>query len=203
MCNKKEMSKLDATPPFANRFLNTNWAVGLTYKIVYIHFFVFWHMQLYMSWYIISFLALSLLLNILYFSSTLVLTSSIDVVFVLSIKVPLTWIFDLDRWLWIFKVKLYVGNGRPDCHGTNKRDGSRYDALMWNTKEMSQQDAVLIGVLSTFTFDLKFSRSNSISGMGGPIVMELKQRESVGCPDVKDNHYVTLRQRLLLGTGVT
>ena len=129
MCNKKEMSKLDATPPFANRFLNTNWAVGLTYWIVYIHFFVFWHMQLYMSWYIISFLALSLLLNILYFSSTLVLTSSIDVVFVLSIKIPLTWIFDLDRWPWIFKVKLYVGNGRPDCHGTNK--GTGVDMMPW------------------------------------------------------------------------
>ena len=41
--------------PFGNRFLNTSWAVGLTYWIVYLHFFVFWHMQLYMSWYIISF----------------------------------------------------------------------------------------------------------------------------------------------------
>ena len=46
-------------------------------------------MQLYMSWYIISFLALSLLLKYsLFFSSTPVLTSSIDVVFVLSILCP-------------------------------------------------------------------------------------------------------------------
>ena len=42
-----------------------------------------------------------------------------------------------------------------------------------------------------------------MSGMGGPIVMEQKGQESIGCPDVKHNHYVTLRQRILLGTGVT
>ena len=47
--------------PFGNRFLNTSWAVGLTYRIVYLHF-LYWHMQLNMSWYII-FLALSLLLK--------------------------------------------------------------------------------------------------------------------------------------------
>ena len=46
---------LHVGPPFGNRFLNTSWAVGLTYWIVYLHFFVFWHMQLYMSWYILSF----------------------------------------------------------------------------------------------------------------------------------------------------
>ena len=68
---------------------------------------------------------------------------------------------------------------------------------------MSQQDAALTGVLLTFAFDLEFSRSNCISGMGGPIIMERKRRESIGCPDVKDNHYVTSRQRKLLGIGVT
>ena len=49
-------------------------------------FFVFWHMQLYIcldTWY--HFLALSLLLEYFFFSSTPVLTSSIEVVFVLSI----------------------------------------------------------------------------------------------------------------------
>ena len=46
---------LHVGPPFGNRFLNTSWAIGLTYWIVYLHFFVFWHMQLYMCWYIISF----------------------------------------------------------------------------------------------------------------------------------------------------
>ena len=55
---------LHVGPPFGNQILNTSWAVGLTYWIVYLHFFfVFWHMQLYMSWYIISLLALSLLLK--------------------------------------------------------------------------------------------------------------------------------------------
>ena len=66
---------LHVGPSFGNRFWNTSWAVGLTYWIVYHNIFVFWHMQLYMSWYMISF-----------FASTRVLTSSIDVVFVLSIK---------------------------------------------------------------------------------------------------------------------
>ena len=74
-------------------------------------------------------------------------------------------------------------------------DGGRYDALMWNTTEMSQQDAALTGVLLTFAFDLEFSRSNCISGMGGPIVMEWKGWESIGCLDV------TSRQMKLLGTG--
>ena len=45
---------LHVGPPFGNRFLNTSWAVSLTYWIVYLHVSVFWHMQLYMSWYIIS-----------------------------------------------------------------------------------------------------------------------------------------------------
>ena len=39
------------------------------------YFFVFWHMQLYMSWYIISFFGFTFL-NIFIFSSTLVLTFS-------------------------------------------------------------------------------------------------------------------------------
>ena len=64
---------------FGNRFLKTSLVV------VYLHIFVFWHTQLYMSWYIISFLALTLLLKYsLFFSSTPVLTFSIDIVFVLS-----------------------------------------------------------------------------------------------------------------------
>ena len=46
---------LHVGPPFGNRFLNTSWAVGLTYWIVYLHCVAFWHMQIYMSWHIISF----------------------------------------------------------------------------------------------------------------------------------------------------
>ena len=30
---------LHVGPPFGNRFLNTNWAVGLTYWVVYLHFY--------------------------------------------------------------------------------------------------------------------------------------------------------------------
>ena len=56
---------------------------------------------------------------------------------------------------------------------------------MWNTKEMSQLDAALTGVPLTLTFDLEFSRSNCISGMGGPIVMERRWRELIENPDVK------------------
>ena len=33
--------------------------------------------------------------------------------------------------------------------------------------------------------------------------MEGKGRKSIGCPDVEHNYYVTSRQRILLGTGVT
>ena len=56
---------LHVGPPFGNRFLNTSWAVGLTYWIVYLHFFVFWHM----SSYIISFFGFifTSFINILYF----------------------------------------------------------------------------------------------------------------------------------------
>ena len=32
---------LHVGPPFGNRFLNTSWALGLVYWIVYLHFFVF------------------------------------------------------------------------------------------------------------------------------------------------------------------
>ena len=71
---------------------------------------------------------------------------------------------------------------------------------MWNEKDMSQLDAPLTRVPLTLTFDLEFS-SNYISGMGGPIVMERNGRESIGWPDVKHNHYVTSRQRILLGAG--
>ena len=68
---------------------------------------------------------------------------------------------------------------------------------------MSQLNAALTGVPLTLTFDLEFSRSNCIPEMGGLIVMERKGRESIGCPDVKYNHHVTLSQRILLKTGVT
>ena len=36
--------------------------------------------------------------------------------------------FDFDLWSWIFKVKLYLGNGRPNCHGTK---GTGVDSMPW------------------------------------------------------------------------
>ena len=43
-------------------------------------------------------------------------------------RVPLTLTFDFDLWPWIFKIKLYLGNGRPDCHGTK---GTEVDRMPW------------------------------------------------------------------------
>ena len=57
---------LHVGPPFGNRILNNSWAVGLTLWIINLIFFVFRHMQLYMSWYIRSFFGFTFLI-ILYF----------------------------------------------------------------------------------------------------------------------------------------
>ena len=43
-------------------------------------------------------------------------------------RVPLTLTFDVDLSPWIFKVKLYLRNGRPDCHGTK---GKGVDRMPW------------------------------------------------------------------------
>ena len=55
--------------------------------------------------------------------------------------------------------------------------------------EMSQLDAMLTRVPLTLTFDLDFDleflRSNCISGMGGPFVIERRGTELIWCPDVK------------------
>ena len=65
---------LHVGPPFGNRTLNNSWAVGLPWGIIRdnesIFFYVFWHMQLYMSWYIRSFFGFTFL-NILYFFQVL------------------------------------------------------------------------------------------------------------------------------------
>ena len=43
-------------------------------------------------------------------------------------RVTLTLIFDLDLWPWIFMVKPYLGNRRPDCHGAK---GTGVDRMPW------------------------------------------------------------------------
>ena len=74
---------LHVGPPFWKSIWSNSWAVGLTKWIVYLHFFLYFDICNYIcldtSY---NFFALSLLLNL--FSSTHVLTSSIDIVLVLS-----------------------------------------------------------------------------------------------------------------------
>ena len=82
--------------------------------------------------------------------------------------VPLTLTFDLE-----FEVQI-VSREWEALFSWNERDGSRWDALMGNNMEMSQLDTVLTGLPLTVTFDLEFWRSNCISRIGGPIVMERK-----------------------------
>ena len=73
---------LHVGPPFGNRFLNTS-KFDILDSIS--SFFLFWHMRLYLSWYIINFFGFIFTsLTFFIFSSTPLLTSSIDVVFVLS-----------------------------------------------------------------------------------------------------------------------
>ena len=72
-------------PPFGNRFLNTSWAVGLTYWIVYLLFCILTYAITYVliHHFIFGIIFTSWIFFI--FSSAPVVTSSIDVVFVLSI----------------------------------------------------------------------------------------------------------------------
>ena len=88
--------------------------------------------------------------------------------------------FDLDLWPWIFKIKLYPGNRRPDCHGTK---GTGVDRMLWceTLRKWVKRTLRWLGVPLIFTFDLEFSRSHCIWGMGGRIVMKWKGRESMAC----------------------
>ena len=43
-------------------------------------------------------------------------------------RVSLTLTFDFYLWPWIFKVKLYLGNGRADFHGMQ---GTGVDTMPW------------------------------------------------------------------------
>ena len=99
-------------------------------------------------------------------------------------RVPLILTFDLHLWPWIFKVKLYLGNGCPDCHGTK---GTGVNMMPWceTLRKWVNWTLRWLGVPLTLIFDLQFARSNCISGMGGLLIMERKRRESKGCPDVK------------------
>ena len=59
---------LHVGPPFGNRFLNTSWAVGVTYWIVYLHFFlILTYAFIYVLIHHIIFWLYLYFLNILYF----------------------------------------------------------------------------------------------------------------------------------------
>ena len=110
---------LHVGPPFGNRFLNTSWAVGLTYWI-YLNFFVFRHTQLYISWYIISFLALSLLLKYsLFFKYSCInifhrcsLCTFYEIQIYLSSRVTLKF----DGWRWKTVGKLFYAPRSYVCY---------------------------------------------------------------------------------------
>ena len=76
-------------------------------------------------------------------------------------------------WPWILTLNFQgqiVSREWEARWACNDRDGSRQDVLMRNTKDMSHVDAALTGVPLTLIFDLEFSRSDYIWGMGGPII---------------------------------
>ena len=63
---------LHVCPPFGNRFLNTSWAVGLTYWIVYLHFFcILTYAIIYVLKHHINIRLYLYFLNILYFFQVL------------------------------------------------------------------------------------------------------------------------------------
>ena len=102
-------------------------------------------------------------------------------------RLPLTLTFDLDLWPWIFRSNCISGMGGPIVMERKGRDWIGCPDVKHQGNE-STGCCTDGGVLLTFTFDLEFSWSNCISGMGGPIVMERKGREWIGCRDVKHNH---------------
>ena len=74
-------------------------------------------------------------------------------------------------------ISMYVKPNVPHMHVTDTTatpNGHQMAVITWDRS-----------IDVTLAFDLEFLRSNCISGMGGPIVMERKGRESIGFPDVK------------------
>ena len=65
-----------------------------------------------------------------------------------------TFDLDLDLWPWIFKVKLYLGNGRPNCHGMK---GMGVDRMPWYETLQKWVDWTLswLGYLWPWIFKVK------------------------------------------------
>ena len=113
-------------------------------------------------------------------------------------RVPLILTFDIYLWPWIFKVKLYLGNRRPDCHGTKEMG---IDRIPWSETLRKWVNWTLrwLGYLWPWSLTLNFQ---------GQIVSReweawFSWNERDGSPHVKHNPFVTLRQRILLGIYYT
>ena len=91
---------------------------------------------------------------------------------------PLTLIFYLE---FSRSDCMYLGNGKPDCHG---KKGTGVDRMPWCETLRIWVNRMLhwLGYRWHWPLTLNFSRSNCISGMGSPIVMERRGRGSIGCP---------------------
>ena len=100
----------------------------------------------------------------------------------------LRWLKYLWPWLllWIFEVKLYLGDGRTDCHGTK---GTGVDWMPWCETQTKYVNWMLrwLGYLRPWILTLNFQGQIVSLGMGGPIVMEQNAWElkSIQCADVK------------------
>ena len=117
------------------------------------------------------------------------------------------WVNCMLRWLgylwsWIFKVKLYLGNGRPDCHETK---GTGVDRMPWceTLRQWFNWMLCWLGYLWPWSLTLNFQGQLVSQKWEARLSKNERGRELIGCSDVKHNHYVISRQRILLETGVT
>ena len=95
-------------------------------------------------------------------------------------------IFDLDLWPWIFKDKLYNGNGRLDCHGIK---GTGVDRMPWCETLRKWINWMLCWLGYIWPWPLTW-------------IFMVKLHLGNGRPDY-NTHCVTSRQRILVGTGLT
>ena len=94
------------------------------------------------------------------------------------------WPWVLDIWPWILKVKLYLGNGRPDCHGTK---GTGVDGMPWcgTLRKWVNWTLHWLGYLDLWPWILKVKL---YLGNGRPDCHGTKGTDLIRCPDVKHNH---------------
>ena len=119
-------------------------------------------MQSYLPWYIISFFGLTFL-NI-FFSSTLVLTSSIDVVFILFYKVTLEYI-DASTWLYICiseLAEMVVNKNRIKIHVFHKNAKISHDHYDQHLCAMLHLALWVLNVKSNATVEIEVKSGVSL-----------------------------------------